>query len=294
MSVSGLRATPELFAVLAANARLGRTFLPEDGLFGASRVVVLSDAFWRRVLGAEPDIVGRTIQLDAEPYTVVGVMPPGFEFPTAAGAQLWTPLAFDPEGSARAVAPGALVDGRRARGFQCDARTGRRRGASAGERASPPTTETATKAGARGSSRRTSSSSPASRPALLMLMGAVGFLLLIVCANMANLLLARLSSRRREIAVRSALGGGRWEVARPILAESLLLSIGGGMLGWLAAAWGLQLLAALPEARLPRMDQIAARWRRARVHDHRLDWRRHRIRPGPGAACVARRTCATA
>ena len=255
ISVSGLRATPELFAVLAANARLGRTFLPEDGLFGASRVVVLSDGFWQRVLGAEPDIVGRTIQLDAELYTVVGVMPPGFEFPTAAGAQLWTPLAFDPKD--------LHGRSRRARSLMVVARVA---SSATPGRAEEEVRLLAARIAAdnRDSNEGWSARVVAaheqlvagSRPALLMLMGAVAFLLLIVCANMANLLLARLSSRRREIAVRGALGGGRWEIARPILAESLLLSIGGGMLGWLVAAWGLQLLAALPEARLPRMDQI--------------------------------------
>ena len=103
----------------------------------------------------------------------------------------------------------------------------------------------------------------ASRPALLVLMGAVAFLLLIVCANMANLLLARLSSRRREIAVRGALGAGRWEVARPIFAEAILLAAGGGLLGLLVAAGGLRVLSALPEAQLPRLDRSAARRRRA-------------------------------
>jgi putative ABC transport system permease protein len=96
----------------------------------------------------------------------------------------------------------------------------------------------------------------ASRPALLVLMGAVGFLLLIVCANMANLLLARLSGRRKEIAIRGALGAGRWELVRPVLAEALILSVTGGVLGLLLARGGLRLLTALPEGRLPRMEQI--------------------------------------
>ena len=87
-------------------------------------------------------------------------------------------------------------------------------------------------------------------------MGAVGFLLLIVCANMANLLLARLSSRRREIAVRIALGAGKWDVVRPIMAESLLLSFAGGVLGLALAAGGLRILTTLPDARLPRIDQL--------------------------------------
>ena len=96
----------------------------------------------------------------------------------------------------------------------------------------------------------------ASRPALMVLMGAVGFLLLIVCANMANLLLARLSSRTREFAVRAALGASRWEVARPIMAESVLLAVGGGLLGLGAAFAGLRVLANLPEARLPRIEAL--------------------------------------
>jgi putative ABC transport system permease protein len=255
LSVSGVRATPELFAVLKANARLGRTFLSEDGLFGAPRVVVLSDAFWRRVLGGESGIVGTVIQLDAEPYTIVGVMPPEFEFPTAASAQLWTPLAFDPKD--------LHGRSRRARSLMVVGRV------AAGATPGQAQEEVRLLAARIAADHRDSNDGwsakvvaaheqlvAASRPALLMLMGAVGFLLLIVCANMANLLLARLSSRRREIAVRGALGGGRWEIARPIFAESLLLSTAGGVLGWLAAAAGLRILGALPEAQLPRIDQI--------------------------------------
>jgi putative ABC transport system permease protein len=255
LSVSGVRATPELFAVLKAGARLGRTFNAEEGRFGGPRVVVLSDGFWRRVLGAETGIVGHTIQLDAEPYTVVGVMPPEFEFPTAGGAQLWTPLTFDP----------ADLHGRsrRARSLMVVGRV------AASSTPGQAQQEVRVLAGRIAVENRDSNEGwsarviaaheqlvAASRPALMVLMGAVAFLLLIVCANMANLLLARLSSRRREIAVRGALGADRWDVARPILAESLLLSACGGVLGLAAAVWGLRLLAALPDARLPRIGQI--------------------------------------
>jgi putative ABC transport system permease protein len=255
LSVSGVRATPELFTVLRAGARLGRTFSAEEGRFGGPRVVVLSDGFWRRVLGAETGIVGKSIQLDAEPYTVVGVMPPDFEFPTAGGAQLWTPLTFDP----------ADLHGRsrRARSLMVVARVA---GGSTPGQAQQELSQlagriaTANKDSNEGWGARVVAAKEqlvaGSRPLLMVLMGAVAFLLLIVCANMANLLLARLSSRRREIAVRAALGASRWEVARPILAESLLLSAAGGTLGLITAVWGLRLLAALPEARLPRMDQI--------------------------------------
>ena len=251
----GVRATPELFGVLRAGARVGRTFSAEEATWGADRVVVLSHRFWERSLGGQPGLVGTTIELDSLPFTVVGIMPPGFEFPTSEDVELWTPLAFNPNdahGRSRR-ARSLLVVGRLASGT------------SAGQ-----AQEELNLLAARIASEYSESNQgwgvrlvaaheqlvAAARPALVVLMGAVGFLLLIVCTNMANLLLARLSSRRREIAVRGALGAGRWEVARPILAESLLLSAAGGALGLLVAVGGLRLLSALPEGRLPRMEQI--------------------------------------
>jgi putative ABC transport system permease protein len=254
-SVAGVRATSGLFDVLEARARLGRVFIAEETAFGAPRVAVVSHGFWQRTLGSSDRAVGSIIHLDAEPYTVVGVMPAGFEFPTAATADVWTPLAFDPNdlhGRSRR-ARSLMVVGRIAPGVTA-------------ERAQDEITVLSNRIAADNKDSNEGWTGKvvaaheqlvsASRPALFVLMGAVGFLLLIVCANLANLLLARLTSRRREIAVKSALGASRWEVAQPILAESLLLAFGGGALGLFAALTGLRLLASLPEARLPRMEQI--------------------------------------
>ena len=254
-SVAGVRATSELFGVLEARARLGRVFTGDEAAFGAPHVAVVSHGFWQRALGSSDRAVGSTIHLDAEPYTVVGVMPAGFEFPTAATADVWTPLAFDPNdlhGRSRR-ARSLIVVGRIASGVtparaQDEIAVLANRIAADNKDSNEGWTAKVVAAHEQLVS--------ASRPALFVLMGAVGFLLLIVCANMANLLLARLTSRRREIAVKSALGASRWEVAQPILAESLLLAFGGGALGLFAALTGLRLLAALPEARLPRMEQI--------------------------------------
>jgi putative ABC transport system permease protein len=255
MNVPGVRATPDLFTVLRANAALGRTFVPGEAVVGADRVVVVSHGFWTRVLGGDRTVVGMPIQLDGVPFTVVGVMPPGFEFPTATNVEVWTPLAFDPKDLHGAS--------RRARSLTVVGRT------------TPAASMTQAQEEVAGLAGRIAAAHPesnerwsarvvaaheqlvaASRPALMVLMGAVAFLLLIVCANMANLLLARLSSRRREIAVRGALGAGRWQVARPILAESVLLAAAGGLLGVGVAVGGLRLLAALPEGQLPRLDRI--------------------------------------
>ncbi len=254
-NVPGVRATPELFAVLKANARLGRTFLPTEATVGNDRVVVISHGFWQRVLGANPNIVGSAIKLDTVPFTVVGVMAPGFEFPTATTVEVWTPLAFDPKdlhGRSRR-ARSLTVVGRLAEGATMQAAQNEMSVLAA------RIADEFKESNAGWSARVVPALEQlvaASRPALVVLMGAVGFLLLIVCANMANLLLARLSSRRREAAVRVALGADKWDVARPIMAESVLLSVGGGVLGLAAAAGGLRLLTSLPDARLPRIDQI--------------------------------------
>ena len=254
-NVPGLRATHDLFAVLKSNAALGRTFTSDEATVGNDRVVVLGHGFWSRVLGADRAIIGKTIQLDSVPFTVVGVMPPVFEFPTSTNVEVWTPLAFDPKDM--------HGRSRRARSLTV---VGRIAGNSTHQQAQEEVNLLAGRIAAEFKDSNdgwTARVVPAheqlvaaSRPALMVLMGAVAFLLLIVCANMANLLLARLSSRRREIAVRGALGASRWEVAKPIVAESLVLSITGGALGLLVAYGGLQLLATLPESQLPRMDRI--------------------------------------
>jgi putative ABC transport system permease protein len=254
-NVPGLRATPDLFNVLKSNAALGRTFTRDESVVGADRVVVLSHGFWSRALGGDVSVIGRTIQLDSVPYTVVGVMPPSFEFPTSTTVAVWTPLAFDPKdlhGASRRARQLTVIGRIAADATAADAQ----------QEISVLAGRIATEYKAsndRWTARVVAAHEQlvgASRPALMVLMGAVGFLLLIVCANMANLLLARLSSRRREMAVRAALGATRWEVARPIVAESLILSVAGGLLGLVAAFGVLRLIANLPEARLPRIDQM--------------------------------------
>ena len=254
-NVPGLRATPDLFKVLRANAHLGRTFLPSEATVGNDRVVVISHGFWERVLGANPAIIGSAITLDAVPFTVVGVMPAGFEFPTATAVDAWAPLAFDPKDlhgrSRRArslMVVGRLAPDKTMADAQSEIRLMAHRIATEFQDSNAGWTARVVAAHEQ--------LVAASRPALLVLMGAVGFLLLIVCANMANLLLARLSSRRREIAVRTALGANRWDVARPIIAESVLLAGVGGLLGVIVAGAALRLLTTLPEARLPRIDRI--------------------------------------
>lgn len=255
LDVPSVRATPNLFAVLRASAMLGRTFTAEEGVAGADRVAVLSQAFWARHFGAASSIVGRTIQLDAQPYTVVGVMPPAFDFPPGGRVDVWTPLSFDPRdqhGRSRKARSLSVV-GRLADSVPPEQAQREMSVIASNIATSFPDSNTGW--GARVVSAQDQLVTTV-RPALLLISAAVGFLLLIVCANVANLILARLSSRRTEIAVRAALGAGRWPLVRQVLAESLLLAGSGGALGLLVAWAGVRFVHGLPEGSLPRMQDV--------------------------------------
>ena len=255
LNVPSVRATPNIFTMLGVNPILGRTFLAEEGVTGADRVAVLSRAFWERHYAGAPGAIGRTIQLDAVPYTIVGVMPAEFDFPPSGNIDIWTPLSFDPNdahGRSR-KARSLNVVGRLADGVSSE--QAQREMTVVASRLATTYPDSNTGWGARVIPAQEQLVTTV-RPALLMISAAVGFLLLIVCANVANLILARLSSRRGEIAVRAALGAGRAQLVRQVLAESFVLSAIGGALGLVVAWAGVRFVHALPEGSLPRMQDV--------------------------------------
>jgi putative ABC transport system permease protein len=250
----GQRVSAEYFHVLGIRPALGRDFQADDDRTGGPRVVIISDALWRRHFGGDPSIVGRSVTLDDNPYTIIGVMPGGFENVLAPSAEVWAPLQYDMSlGSAwghhlRTV--GRL-----------------RAGVSAGQ----ATRETDTLGHAVLDEQRPETYSPQTkfvvsslqeevtggvRPALLAVLSAVLLLLLISCVNVTNLMLARGAQRRGEFAMRAALGATRGRLVRQMLTESLLLALTGGALGLLAARFGAGVLVALSPPELPRVGAI--------------------------------------
>jgi putative ABC transport system permease protein len=250
--LDGQRVSAALFPLLGVDAAIGRTFTPEDDRAGAARVVLLSHGLWERRFSSDPAIVGRPITLDDESVTVVGVMPRSFRFPGANEA-LWVPLAFDEKEAARRRSLILRVVGRLAPGSTAgEARAEMETIASTLAREYP---EHDSGMGATIVPLRDYLAGDV-RPALLILLGAVGFVLLIACANIANIQMTRAAARRREMAIRSALGATRRRLVRQLLTESLLLSSCGGVLGAFLALWGVDVLRAGMPAEVPRLEPV--------------------------------------
>ncbi len=243
--------THAFFSTLRLTPILGRGLLPEEDRPGGARVAVLGERLWRSRFAADPAVLGRTIRIDDESHTVVGVAPEGAALPDA-DADLWVPLQLGPTSTARSV-HNVLVVGRLAAGSDPGSVAAEaRRVALELEREYPESNR------GRGMTAEplTEVMVGAIRPALLVLLGAVTLVLLIACVNVANLLLARGWARSREIALRRALGATLPRLTRQFLAESLILALAGGALGILLAVWGLELLLRLAPADLPRLESV--------------------------------------
>jgi putative ABC transport system permease protein len=237
--VEGLRVSADFFRLLGASPALGRGFSAEEEQPGRDRVVILSDALWRRRFDADLSIVGRAILVEGEPRTVVGVLPPDFHFFRVLNRDLevWVPYVFDP-GTADRGHHAGFVYARLKLGVSLEAARSEMDAIS--ERLAKEHPDTNAGWGAL-VNRLHDQWMMQSRNLLLLLLAATGFILLIACANVANLLLARGVARSREMAVRAAIGAGRFDLARQSLAESLLLALLGGAAGLLVALWGVRL-----------------------------------------------------
>jgi putative ABC transport system permease protein len=251
--LQAVQVSTNFFKVLGVAPVHGRDFAPHEEISGQHRVAILSDALWRAQFNGERAVVGRDITLNGRPYHVIGVMPPTFRFP-APDVQLWVPFVMQ-QGIEQVRRPHFLRPIARLKAGVAveQARRDLQRIAAELEREYP---DTNTKMGADlgplhewivGDVRRS----------LLVFLGAVALVLLVACANLANLLLARAAGRRRELAIRSALGGAGWRIARQLLTESAVLAILGGVLGVFVARWSIDLILSLSPAGVPRLAEVA-------------------------------------
>jgi putative ABC transport system permease protein len=251
-------ATPNLFNILGVNPIMGRTFTEDDGKPGAARVVALSFGLWQRRFGGDPQIIGRKLILNGGEVTVVGVMPANFNWHVKAGsmtrkiAEMWAPWQIDESmkrrGGRFACAVARLKPGVTPEQAQAEMNV-------IGSQLESQYNDFNANWGVNVVPLRKQFTGEI-RLALLVLLGAVGMVLLIACANVANLLLARASARQREIAVRAALGAGRWRIVRQLLTESLLLAGVGGLAGLALAWWGTDLLVSLAPPDLLNLPQV--------------------------------------
>ncbi len=241
-----LRATPSLFDVLRVQPMIGRVFNDAEAEIGNEQVVVLSHALWQTAFGGDRGAVGESIRLNGRPFEVIGVMPPGFVFPNQ-NVQLWAPFAFTPE---------QMSDDERGREFSSMVARLKPGATTALAQQQvdrihelnlerfPESAEFWKNAGFGGHVINYREELIGNlRAPLLLLQVAVALVLVIACANVANLMLARVTARRRELSVRAAMGAGRWRILRQLLIESLMLSMLGGLVGLVVAWFGLDLLA---------------------------------------------------
>ncbi|MGH9768636.1 MAG: ABC transporter permease [Blastocatellia bacterium] len=254
------RVSPGLFPLLGVTPSLGRGFSAEEDKVGKNRVVALSEGLWRKHFGADPNIIGQTVRLDEASYTVVGVMPARLQFPTAfaGAAELWTPLALtDDEKQARRRDSNFNLIGRLKPGVKLEQAQANMAAIAARIEQQYPDIyrgNSRIAATAIGLAQQTTQNV---RLMVLMLFGAVGLVLLIACANIANLHLARAAARRKEIAIRGALGASGWRIARQAITESLLLALIGGVVGLLFAVWALDLIVKFGPENTPRLSEVS-------------------------------------
>lgn len=265
--VNGARVTPSFFGVVGIRPRLGQPFSDADAEVGAPNVVILSDGLWRRRFGSDQNVVGRAIQLSGEQFRIVGVMPPGFAFPRGAElpaglafathTELWTPLGFTPQERANYGTQNLGVAVRLRR----RSTTAQLQQALAGPlqrwvTANAPKLDLHYHV----ADFRQQAGAHVAR-SLYFLLAAVALLLVIACTNVMNLLIARTLRRRREFAVRAALGAGRGRIARQLVTENVILALAGAVIGLATSVWATRAMLSMVPGSMPRADDISVDWR---------------------------------
>ncbi|HKW10893.1 MAG TPA: ABC transporter permease [Gemmatimonadaceae bacterium] len=254
--VPASRVSGDYFRVFGVAPQIGRVFGRDEDEPGKNQVVVLSDGLWKRIYGGDRGVIGKTMQLNSQTYTILGVMPAGFKAFFNGRADIWTPLALD----LKQMTPQNYTN----EWLQLTARLKPEVSAKQADAEMHAYAEEVrrlypTYVGQQWTLKVKTLNDLATgkiRPALLVLLGAVGFVLLIACANVANLLLARVTSRQKEVAIRTALGADRWVLVRQLLMESVILALAGGLLGLGIASWSIRSLVAIVP-NIPRANELS-------------------------------------